>query len=170
MPKRQYKTDPGQLLAQGQLLVKATKDNKFQHRVEMVNLVLAGLPPSILSKFSGESKNTITRWVKTVDEEGFEALHPKKQSGRPPLLVEDKLKELKGILKEDNPKKYGYNVWEGKTLSAFIAKRFGIKLSVRQCQRLLHLLGFSLIRPQQVPHKAKQDKQARAAFKKNSRN
>ena len=37
----------------------------------MVNLVLSGLTPSYLSSYCGNSKRTITLWVKTADEQGF---------------------------------------------------------------------------------------------------
>jgi len=74
MLRRKYKTDPGVLLAQGQEIVATTKDARFQHKVEMVNLVLGGIPPSELSRYCAESKNTITLWVKTADEKGFGAL------------------------------------------------------------------------------------------------
>ena len=80
MPSRQYKTDPCQLLAEGQILINTTDDAKFQHKVELVNLVLSGLSPSFLSQYCAESKNTITSWVKTADEKGFDALRTKKQS------------------------------------------------------------------------------------------
>lgn len=60
MPKRQYKTDPRQLLAEGQMIINTTDDVKFQHKVELVSLVLGGLSPSFLSEYCAESKNTIT--------------------------------------------------------------------------------------------------------------
>ena len=95
MPARVYKTDKEQLLAEGKLIVSATDDAKFQHKVEMVNLVLGGITPSMLSKYVRESKNTITLWVKTADEQGFDALRVKKQPGRPTRLSEG----ISGILK-----------------------------------------------------------------------
>lgn len=74
MPNRQYKTDPKQLLAEGQIIVNTTDDTKFQHRVEIVNLVLGGLTPSFLSNYCAESKNTITSWVKIADEKRVRCL------------------------------------------------------------------------------------------------
>ena len=82
----QVQDGPGVLLAQGQEIVATTKDARFQHKVEMVNLVLGGIPPSELSKYCSESKNTITLWVKTADEKGFGALADGAHPGRPPRL------------------------------------------------------------------------------------
>ena len=168
MPARKYKTNPSQLLAEGQLIVNSTKDAKYRHKVEMVNLVLSGLTPSYLSTYCGDSKNTITLWVKIADEQGFEALKNKKQTGRPPKLTSEQLAEIREVLEEDDSRKYGYPVWDGPTLSVYIEKTYGVKLCVRQCQRLFHRLGFSLVRPQTFPSKGEQNKQERIAYKKTS--
>jgi transposase len=42
------------------------------------------------------------------------------------------------------------NIWDGKTLSAFIQDRWGIDLGVRQCQRIFRQLGFRLRKPRPV--------------------
>lgn len=169
MPTRKYKTNPSQLLAEGQQIVKSTSDAKYKHKVEMVNLVLSGLTPSYLSTYCGDSKNAITLWVKIADEKGFKELKTKKNKGRPPKLTPEQQEEIHTILKEDNPKKYGYNVWDGPSLSAYIKKTYAVKLSVRQCQRLFHSLGFSLVRPQTFPSKGEQNEQERTEYKKTQR-
>lgn len=166
MPARKYKTNPSELLAEGQLIVNSTDDAKYQHKVEMVNLVLSGLTPSYLSNYCGDSKNTITLWVKVADEQGFEALRAKKQSGRPSKLTSDQIAEIRSVLEEDNPKKYGHNVWDGPSLAAYIKATYSVTLCVRQCQRLFHNLGFSLVRPQTFPSKGEQNEEERSAYKK----
>ncbi len=167
MPERKYKTNKEELLAEGILIVNSTNDAKYQHRVEVVNLILGGMIPSELSKYISESKNTITSWVKIADEQGFEALKIKKQTGRPPKLSSAQLSEIKKILQEDDSKNYGYNIWDGVTLSDFIKKKYNVSLCVRQCERLFHNLGFSLIRPQTFPSKNKDGlDEEREAFKK----
>ena len=167
MPARKYKTDPAQLLAEGQQIVHSTADAKYRHKVEMVNLVLSGLTPSYLSTYCGNCKSTITRWVKIADEQGFEALKVKKQTGRKPKLTEEQKDQIRAILEEDAPKKYGHNVWDGPSLSAYIEKTYAVKLSIRQCQRLFHSLGFSLVRPQAFPSKGEQNEQERTEYIKN---
>ena len=110
------------------------------------------------------------RLVKTVDEKGFDALRTKKQTGRPAKLSSESIASIKAVLDDDDPKKYGYNVWDGPSLSAYILKEYGVSLCVRQCQRLFHNLGFSLVRPQTFPSKNKEGlKEEREAFKKNGR-
>lgn len=169
MPRRKYKTDPGVLLAQGQEIVARTKDAKFQHKVEMVNLVLGGIPPSELCKYCAESKNTITLWVKTADERGFEALRDGAHTGRPPRLSDGQLAEIAEAVRGDEPERHGLRVWDGPSLSQFIRARFSVSLCVRQCQRILRALGFSLVRPQTFPNKAAgASREEREAFKKRS--
>ena len=169
MPARKYKTNPAQLLTEGKEIVHSTSDAKYRHKVEMVNLVLSGLSPSYLSSYCGNSKRTITLWVKIADEQGFEALKTKKPTGRPPKLTKDQRAEIRAVLEEDDPKKYGQNVWDGPSLSAYIKKTYGVKLSVRQCQRLLHSLGFSLVCPQTFPSKGEDNEQERTEYKKAQR-
>ena len=169
MPTRKYKTDPAQLLAEGQEIVHSTSDAKYRHKVEMVNLVLSGLTPSYLSTYCGKSKRTITLWVKIADEQGFEALKPRKPTGKPPKLTKEQMAEIRTAVEEDDPKKYGHNVWDGPSLSAYIEETYAVKLSVRQCQRLLHTLGFSLVRPQTFPSKGENNEVERMEYKKAQR-
>ena len=150
------------------MIVSSTDDAKYQHRVEIVNLVLGGMTPSALSEYVSESKNTITMWVKSADEKGFESLRIKKQTGRPPKLSSEDIAAIKSVLEEDNPRAYGYNVWDGPALSDYIRKTYDVELCVRQCQRLFHNLGFSLVRPQTFPSKEKNElEEERKSFKKN---
>ena len=166
MPARKYKTDPAQLLAEGQQIVHTTSDIKYRHKVEMVNLVLSGMTPSYLSTYCGNSKRTITLWVKIGDEQGFEALKSKKPAGRPSKLTKEQMAEIRTVLEEDDPKKYGHNVWDGPSLSAYIEETYAVRLCVRQCQRLFHTLGFSLVRPQTFPNKGEHNEAERREYKK----
>ena len=42
------------------------------------------------------------------------------------------------------------NLWDGKTLSAWLEKTYRIQLGVRQCQRLLRQFEFRLRKPRPV--------------------
>ena len=162
---RKYKTDPELLLAQGKAIVAAGEATRYQHKVEMVNLVLGGLSPSFLSDHCQDSKNAITGWVKTADECGFEALRDRKSTGRPPKLSAAQVAEIDKLLGEE-PSGYGYRVWDGPSVSDLIEKRYGIAYSVRSCQVMFKRLGYSRVRPQPFPSKGHEDCEAREAFKK----
>jgi len=131
-------------------------------------MVLSGTPASKVGASAGFTKAAVTGWVKTVDEQGFEALMPKRKSGRPPKLTAAQKEKIDEILQTD-PEVSGFKVWDGPTLSTYIKESFGIELGVRQCQRLFKELGYSQIRPQTFPSKDQDDSQAREEFKKTRR-
>ena len=167
MNNRKYHTDPRKLLEQGKAIMLSSDESKYHFKVFAVNMVLSGTSASDVGRSAGVSKVTVTNWVKTVDEQGFESLRVKKQPGRPSKLSTEQLQEIDAALSKE-ASVFGYKVWDGPTLSGFILDKYGVTLSVRQCQRLFHQLGYSLIRPRSFPSKGYEDTEARKAFKKNS--
>ena len=168
MNNRKYKTDPKVLLEQGKEIMSSGDEAKYHFRVFAVNMVLSGTPASQVGGYAGYTKAAVTSWVKTADEAGFEALHTKSRPGRPKKLTEDQYDEIDAALQKD-PKEYGYKVWDGPSLSNHIKKQFDVDLCVRQCQRLLHALGYSQIRPQTCPSKGYEDTEEREDYKKNEK-
>jgi transposase len=67
------------------------------------------------------------------------------RSGRPWRLGEKQIQEINAVLRR-MPREVGLggNLWDGKTLAAWIEREYGIRLGVRQCQRLFRQLGFRL--------------------------
>ena len=166
MNKRKFISDIDQLIAEGKRLVSLSDDARFIRKVTIVNLMLDGMSANDLAPACGESPRTLTRWVKAVDEGGFESLRSPKKPGRPGSLTNIQKDTIKVAIASD-PSDYGYNVWDGPALSDYIRKEFGVVLCVRQCQRLFHELGFALIRPQTFPSKGDEDSPEREDFKKN---
>ena len=165
---RTFMSDKQALIEEGKRIVTSSDDAKYLRKVIIVNLLLNGASTSALSELCGESSRTLSAWVKQVDEGGFEALRPKKQPGRPNKLTKDQKEEIKVVILSE-PSLYGYNVWDGPSLSDFILKKYDVKLGVRQCQRLFHQLGFSQIRPQTFPSKDHEEDPSRGEFKKTER-
>ena len=163
--RRQYINNPEELLAQGKEIVTQSADNKFVHRVSMVNLILSGMTPEELSAYSGDSRRVLYDWVTKVDEQGWDSLKAVKQQGRAPKLSDDQLSELRAVV-EGDPEAHGYHVWDGPTLSEYIRNHYGVDLGVRACQILMQKMGFSLIRPQTYPSLENPDNEAREEFKK----
>jgi len=123
------------------------------------------MSPGVLSEFCGYSERTLQTWLKKVDESGWETLMAVRQNGRPGKLSDGQVSQLQDAVKSD-PDNFGYNVWDGPTLSDYIKSEFGIDYGVRACQNLLHRMGFSLIRPQTYPALENPDDEAGAGFKK----
>jgi transposase len=168
MNRRKFKSDKAVLIQEGKQIVNTTEEGKYMRKVTLVNLMLGGVPASRIGEAAGETPRTLSMWMKSVDEHGFRSLWPKKQPGRPERLSQDQKEKIKDDIAKD-PSEFGYNVWDGNTLSNHIGKKYGILLKTRQCERLFHKLGFSLIRPQTFPSKGKENTKAREGFKKNSR-
>lgn len=165
MNERKYNTDRDVLLKKGKEIMSSTDESRYLFKVFAVNMVVAGDAASRIAELAGVSTMTVSTWVKTADEQGFEALRPQPRSGRPTKLTESQLKEIDELLQTD-PKDSGYKVWDGPTLSAHIKATYDIEIGVRQCQRLFHALGYSRIRPQQYPSKGYEDTEERKEFKK----
>lgn len=168
MNSRKYNTNPAILLKQGKAIMSSSDESKFHFRVFAVNMVLSGCPTSQIGEMAGVSKAAVTGWVKTADEQGFDALKTKQRPGRPRKLSGEQLSDIDAALQAD-PKGYGFKVWDGPSLSAYINDKYGIDLGVRQCRRLFHDLGYSHIRPQPYPGKGYEDTEEREAFKKTLR-
>lgn len=165
MNTRKYNTNPEVLLEQGKAIMSASDESRFHFRVFAVNMVLSGCPASQVSAMAGVSKAAVTGWVKKADEQGFDALRSKRHPGRTPKLTTEQCAAIDSALRTD-PKEFGFKVWDGPSLSSYIDSTFGVQISVRQCQRLFHNLGYSRIRPQPYPSKGYEDSEEREAFKK----
>ncbi len=147
------------------------EEAKFIHRLH--GLLLKIDKPEIscdsIADLFGQSPRSISNWIKKVNETGsIEVLRDVKRPGRNKKLTADELKEIKEILKNE-PVLSGItaNIWDGKSLSHYIEKKYSVKLGVRQCQRLFHELGFSLKRAR--PTVCKSDPVKKEDSKKNFR-
>ena len=89
--------------------------------------------------------------------------------GRPSRLSASDRERLRSEIRR-SPRELGYdqNLWDGLLLSHHLEEQYAISLSVRQCQRLFHRLGFTLQRPRRQAHES--DPLQQEAFKKTSPN
>lgn len=166
MNKRTFIHEPIELLEIGKEIVKQSDDEKYIRKVTLVNLMLERkMKAEEISELSGVTRRTLSKWVKIVDEEGFDALREKAKRGRSSKLSIEQKEEIKEVL--INPaKECGYFKWDGISLSDYIKSQYNIDLCVRQCQRLFHELGFSKIRPQTYPSLGESNEEEREAYKK----
>lgn len=82
--------------------------------------------------------------------------------GRPRRLSERQLEAVDSVLRQP-PSSVGLaaNLWDGKTLSAFIQRRYKVSVGVRQCQRLFRQFGFRLRKPRPLIARADPERQQR---------
>lgn len=145
-------------------LYRNEKNGRLKERYQAIYLMHELRNCTKVAKIVKRSRITIQTWVKKFNSGGLEALVPKTIPGRPSRLSDEQKEELKRDI-ATHPRKLGYEFsnWDGKKLSAHIKKKFGVRLKVRQCQYLLHELGFSLQRPRYIFPKA--DPQEQETFR-----
>ncbi len=149
---------------------KNNEEADFIHRLHGILLFLKDEKSSCdsIGLMFGNSPGTVSNWIKKIDESGdLNSLRTKPGSGRRPRLSGQQKQAIRQALCEP-PEKSGVaaNVWDGKSLSWYIEKEYGIALKVRRCQELFHELGFSLRRARPVVAKGNPGK--KEAFKKTS--
>jgi transposase len=110
---------------------------------------------------------SVEYWVHRYEREGLAGLIEGERTGRPGRLNQQQIQQIGRILRAP-PSDAGMrvNLWDGKTLSAWIEKAHGISLGVRQCQRLFRQLDFRLRKPR--PMLARADPGRQKKHKKNS--
>ena len=147
--------------------ISRTREGRYFHRLDVILYVLKGASPYDAARLFGHSPRTIEYWVHRLVSNGLVGLWEGERTGRPGRLSASELQKLGNEIRQ-SPRELGYdqNLWDGVLLSHHLAKNYSVSLSVRQCQRLFHQLGFSLQRPRRQASEA--DPVQQEAFKKTS--
>ena len=148
--------------------IRRSEESRYDHRLHGVLLVAQGMTCPQVAELLGDAPRSVEYWVRRFEQSGLAGLREGERSGRPRRLDEKQLREINSALRR-MPRELGLggNLWDGKTLAAWIAQRYGIELGVRQYQRLFRQLGFRLRKPR--PAVAQADAARQKAHKKNSR-
>jgi transposase len=148
--------------------IRRTEESRYDHRLHGVLLVAQGMTCPEVAALLGDAPRTVEYWIRGFEEKGLAALREGERSGRPRRLSEKHLRGINAALRR-MPRELGLrgNLWDGKTLVAWIEREYGIALGVRQCQRLFRRLGFRLRKPR--PAIAQADPERQKAHKKNSK-
>jgi transposase len=121
-----------------------------------------------VAQLLGDSHHTVVNWVQRFETDGLAGLTEGQRPGRPSRLDDDQLAKVEAALRA-SPAQFGLNthLWDGPALSQFLDQELGVKLKVRQCQRLFRQLGFRLRKPR--PQVAQSDPVLQASHKKTPR-
>ena len=146
--------------------IRRSYEARYDHRLHAILMVAQNMSCRQVAQLLGDSPRTVAYWVKRFETEGLAGLADVDRPGRPSKLDQGQIQLIEATLRS-YPSQYGLagNLWDGKLLSHFIDKQFGIQLGVRQCQRLFRRLGFRFRKPR--PLIAKADPQMQQGFKKN---
>lgn len=100
-------------------LSKECKDSTEKIRYLALHALSKGHSVTLVSEIFCTDDSTIYRWIERWHEE--KSMHDKPKSGRPPTLLAEDKKEIKKLLKENNPSKHGINAsfWDTKELHLY---------------------------------------------------
>jgi transposase len=145
--------------------IRRSEESRYDHRLHGVLLVAQGMTCPEVGRLLGDAPRTVERWVHQFEQDGLAGLTEGERPGRPARLNAIQLEQVQQVLR-DTPAAAGLvgNLWDGRTLSAYLAQQYGIALGVRQCQRLFRQFGFRLRKPRGLVAKA--DPELQAAHKK----
>jgi len=145
--------------------IRRSEEARYDHRLHGILLVAQGMSCPEVSRLLGDSPRTVEYWVRRFEEKGLAGLVEGERSGRPRRLTDEQLEEIKSVLRRP-PESVGISggIWDGKGLAAFIKKRYGVTIKVRQCQNMFKSFGFRRRKPRPVIAQA--DPELQAAYKK----
>jgi transposase len=125
-----------------------SEESRYDHRLHGLLLVTAGQSCRQVAELFGENGTTVQRWVRRFEQGGLEALREGERSGRPSVLDAGQWRKLQGDLRK-TPRDLGIpaTLWDGPVLSEHLRRHYGVRLGVRQCQRLFRRMGFRLRKP-----------------------
>lgn len=148
--------------------IRRNDTSRYDHRLHGVLLVAQGITSPRVAQLLGDAPRTVVNWVQRFEAHGLAGLSEGERSGRPSRLSASQLARVEAALRT-SPTQFGLptQMWDGPTLSAFLGQELGVRLKVRQCQRLFRQLGFRLRKPR--PQVAQADPQLQAAHKKTPR-
>jgi transposase len=147
--------------------IRRSEESRYDHRLHAVLLVAQGMKCPEVARLLGDSPRAVEYWINRFESEGLAGLVEGERTGRPGRLTAAQMDTIGAVLRKE-PRDVGLagTLWDGKTLSAFARNRFGVKLGVRQCQRLFRQLGFRRRKPR--PMLAQADPERQREHKKNS--
>lgn len=133
-----------ELLQEAEEILDQSGEGEYLKKVMAVRAFLQGLPVKTIAGFCNVSERSIQKWIKTVEDEGYDALHRKKTSGRPPKISESDKELIDEIICFESPSNYDPNGedWTGKLLAHVIKQELGIKMSEKWCKIFLQKGGY----------------------------
>lgn len=119
-----------------------SEESRYDHRLHGLLLLAAGHSCQDVAALFGEDDTTVQRWVHRFEQGGLRALRENERPGRPRSLDATQWQELQADLRK-SPSEFGLTTtaWDGSSLSHYLRSRFGVRLGVRQCQRIFRQMG-----------------------------
>ena len=117
-------------------------------RIAAMILILEGWKSTQVASLFDVSRWSVVKWIQKVNDQGIQGIEEGQRSGRPSRMNKEIEKDLEDALSRD-PREFGLkrNRWDGIVVVEYIERVHGVKIKVRQAQRWIKRLGFSLKMP-----------------------
>jgi len=114
-------------------------------RIAAIILILEGWKTTQVAALFDVSRWSAVKWIQKINEQGIQGIKEGQRPGRPSRMDEDIEKDLEKALSRD-PREFGLkrNRWDGMVVVEYLERIHGVKIKVRQAQRWIRQLGFSL--------------------------
>lgn len=134
-------------LTQLQQQSRRQRDAKQRDRYRAVLLALEGHDAPAIARTLGRSRAFVQRWVYAYRDHGFEAIAPKRQTGRPPNLPAANETPFKERFLAEPTEADGVCTLRAKEAQRILREEFGVEYTLGGVYDLLHRLGFSCLAP-----------------------
>ena len=145
-------------------LIRNEKNARMKIRLMALAHFQDGTNRTQIAKFLKVSRGSVNKWVQQFIDKGIQGLKEKPRSGRPSLLTEAQLLQLKEHIISTSIKSTGGRL-KGELLVNYISESFNVQYGLDNIYRLLHQLGFSWITSRS--RHPKQNIEIQEDFKKN---
>ncbi len=142
--------------------IQRSQESRYDHRLHGVLLVAKGMNCCEVAEILGDAPRTVAYWMERFQKQGVAGLQDGARSGRPSKLTAEQLADLQQAVR-GKPRDLGLegNLWDGKTMSAYLKQKHQVKLGPRHCRRLLRQWKFRYRKPRPVIARADPERQAR---------
>ena len=137
-------------------------------RLLALAFILDGQPREAAAAQSGMDRQTLRDWVHRYNSEGVAGLSSIRTGGRPPMLTEARMVELKAVtIKGPDPATDKVVRWRCIDPRGEVARRFGVTVTERAIGKWLRSMSLTRLQPR--PFHPEKDEAAQETFKKTSR-
>ena len=136
-----------------------------ERRMEAARLLREGLSQSEVARRVGVHRQSVSRWVRELEQSGVRGLCRARRSGRPPKLSAAQLRDIERALKR-GPETFGFatGLWTASRVRDLIEYRTGVRYHEAHVWRILRKLNWTCQRP--VGRALERDEQAIQKWKK----
>lgn len=120
-----------------------------EEKILAVQLIESGKKIDNVVEIMGVGRTTVLEWWRAYREGGLVALSTKFASGRPTVLSDRQMLELRALILGSDPRQFslGFALWTRALIAELIRSRFKVALSEVTVGRILKKLGMSVQRP-----------------------